>query len=499
MITRFPPEPNGYLHIGHCKSIFVNFNDTNMCHVRFDDTNPSAEKQEYVDNAIYDLKWLNVNIDEKTITYTSDYFNVLYDYAILLIKNNYAYVDFTLKDQLRTERHAGIENEYRNKSIEYSLESFENMKNGKYKQNECVLRLKIDMKNNNHVLRDPIAYRINYDPHYRTNDKWVIYPSYDYSHGIIDALEGITHSYCTTEFYIRRDLYYWTPNKLIELGVGLVVAEEIEYGKLTIENNILSKRNINKLIVENKVNGYDDPRLFTICGLRRRGFTPTMIKKIIDTSSVDNKKDTMITTDFIEHVLRTELNDITFRAFATIDVLKVKIIDFDKIEKINCVHPNHPNNKDFGFHEKQLSEDLYIEKNDFMQVHNKNYYRFTPENKVRLKYHEFFEYVNYDKDILYIKECQVQNPKKVKGCIHWVNDTGIKAKFELFSELAPDNIYDEKSIMRYDGFVEKYCMDSEIKIWHFERLGYFKLDRFENNIPVFILIAKLFEKTNNKF
>lgn len=490
IITRFPPEPNGFLHFGHTKSIIQNYSGENKCHLRLDDTNPSSEKQEFVDGIIEDLKWLGY--DPGQITYTSDYFDLLYEYSILLIKNGYAYVDFTEKDKMRDERHNGIENEYRNKPIEYHLNEFENMKNGKYKESECVLRLKIDMKNLNHVLRDPIAYRINHTPHYKTKNKWCMYPSYDYSHGIIDALEKITHSYCTTEFYIRRDLYFWTPFKLKELGIDLEVAEEYEYGKLLVENNILSKRNINKLILDNSVTGYDDPRLLTLRGLRRRGFTPSMIKKIVSTSGLD-KKDTIVNTEFIDYVIREELNQNAHRGFAVLDPLEVEIINFDDIENKNVKHPNHPFQKDFGDHEKELSKIIYIEKEDFREIHDKNYYRFTPENKVRLKYHDFFKYKNYNDNKLTIEYTQVENPKKVKGCIHWVGkDDAVEAIFELYTDLAPNGIYDPNSkIVKY-GYVEKYCLTREL--WQFERLGYFKLDRYENNKPVFLRVTGLFDK-----
>ena len=310
--TRFPPEPNGYLHLGHCKSIFINWQDGNDCHLRLDDTNPSAEKQEFVDGIIDDIKWLG--LDTGHITYTSDYFEILYEYALILIKNGLAYVDFTEKEAIQDERHKGIENIFRNKPSEFSLVEFENMKKGVYKPNECVLRLKIDMNHVNHTLRDPIAYRINYDPHYRTKTEWVIYPSYDYSHSFIDAIEHINHSYCTDEFYVRRELYYWAPTKLIELCIELNLADEIEYGKLSIENGVLSKRNINKLLYDGHIDSYDDPRLLTIRGMRRRGFTPSLIKKITDRSGMD-KKETIVESKFLKNILREEYSEKSMEGF----------------------------------------------------------------------------------------------------------------------------------------------------------------------------------------
>lgn len=489
IITRFPPEPNGYLHFGHAKSIIQNYKEGHQCHLRLDDTNPSSEKQEFVDGIIEDLTWLGY--DPGKITYTSDYFDVLYEYALLLIKHGYAYVDFTSKDKIREERHLGIENEYRSKSIEFVLDEFEKMKNGIYEDSHCVLRLKIDMKNLNHVLRDPIAYRIHKVPHYKMGLKWCIFPSYDYSHGIIDAIENITHSYCTTEFHIRRDLYFWSPKKLIELGIPLKVAEEYEYGKLLVENNILSKRNINKLILDKSVSGYDDPRLLTLRGLRRRGFTPAMIHKLVSTSGLD-KKDTTINCEFIDYVIREELNQNAHRAFAILDPLEVEIDNFDLIENKIVKHPNHPTHP-YGEHMKELSKIIYIEKEDFREVHDKNYYRFTPENKVRLKYHDFFKYKSHTENKLIVDYTTVDNPKKVKGCIHWIGKEDIvEAIFELYTDLAPNGVFDPSSKIIKKGYVEKYCLTRDL--WQFERIGYFKFDRIENNIPVFIRITGLFDK-----
>ncbi len=501
IITRFPPEPNGFLHIGHCKSIFINFAENHICHLRLDDTNPKSEKAEFVTHIIEDLEWLlQKKIDHNTITYTSDYFDILYNYAILLIKNNKAYVDFTPKEVMQEERHNGIKNIYRNKSVDYHLEEFENMKNGKYNNGNAVLRLKIDMNNNNHVLRDPVAYRIEYTPHYRTTNKWNIYPSYDYSHSIIDALENITHSYCTDEFFIRRDLYYWVVNTINEFLPNekrLIPANEIEYGKISVENNILSKRNINKLIQDQIISNYDDPRLLTISGLRNRGFTPSMIKKIVSISGFD-RKETVISSDYIDHVIREELNEKAHRYFAVIDPLKVIIKNFDKNNK-KCDHINHPLHIEYGIHHTILNENIYIETEDFQQVHDKKYYRFTPENKVRLKYDDFYTYEHYDKEnnILYIQETVVENPKKVKGCIHWVSEeNSVKAIFYLYEPLLDKGIMNEKSKIIKNGYVEKSIIQSienGERIWQFERLGYFKFNGYENDTYTFIRITGLYD------
>jgi glutaminyl-tRNA synthetase len=491
-VTRFPPEPNGYLHIGHCKSIFINWEADNSCHLRLDDTNPSAEKQEFVDNIIEDVKWLG--FDTGIITYSSDHFDKLYEYAIKLIINNFAYVDFSSKEEIKTQRANGTENEYRSKPIEWNLEQFELMRKGAYKENECVLRLKIDMSNNNFTLRDPIAYRINFTPHYRLKNKWVIYPSYDYSHGIIDALENITHSYCTDEFYVRREQYYWPVNKLIELGIELNPAMVHEYGKLSIQNNILSKRNINRLVNENMVSGYSDPRLLTIKGLRRRGFTPSMIKSIVETSSME-KHETVVNTDFIDHVMRTELANSAIRVFGAVDPLEVNIMEPDLFTQCSP-HPDFPT-PNIQSHPINISSKIYIEKEDFRPVHDKNYYRYTPENIVRLRYNDFTKLVSWDENSITVKKVQPDNPKKVKGCIHWVSDfDAVQVIYELFTDLAPNGAFDSTSKKISTGYIQKYALEPANinKTFQLERMGYFKFDRYENSVPVFIRIIGLYDK-----
>lgn len=499
-ITRFPPEPNGFLHLGHCKSIFINWSNPNQCHLRLDDTNPEAEKDEFVQNIIDDIQWLGFDVG--TITYTSDYFYKLYEYALLLIKCNLAYVDFTPNDIMKEQRHNGIENEYRTKSIEWNLEHFDKMKCGIYGKSACVLRLKIDMQNLNHVLRDPIAYRICLTPHHRTGKTWSIYPSYDYSHGIIDAIEGITHSYCTDEFYIRRDLYYWTPNKLIQLGVNLKVANEIEYGKLSVENNILSKRNINKLIQDGFIQDYTDPRLLTVKGLRRRGFTPELIKKIVECTGLD-RKETVISTKFMDHLLRTEYNETAIRVFGVIDPIKVSILNFSQNKELS--HPNHPTQKGLGSHQITLSSNIYIEAEDFEPEYKKDFYRFMPENKVRLRYGDqtdFYTMNNYNKEkkVLSIEQANLEgvNIKKIKGCIHWISELdAVKVKYELFSELAPGGIFNPESKITKIGYIQKYALEILDKPVQLERIGFFKFDRYDKfdneDIPVFIQIVGLFD------
>ncbi len=487
-ITRFPPEPNGYLHIGHCKSLMINYAEGNLCHLRLDDTNPSAEKKEFVNEIINDMLWLGYN--PGNITYTSDYFDKLYEFACLLIKNGNAYVDFSKPEIIKDERHNGIENKYRIESCETNLMEFENMKNKKYIPGEAVLRLKIDMKNNNHTLRDPIAYRIDFTPHFKTNETWCIYPSYDYSHGIIDAIENITNSYCTDEFYIRRDLYYWSVNILNKLGCNLNPANVHEYGKLNIENNTLSKRNIKKLIENNVVSGYDDPSLLTVRGMRTRGYTPEIIKSIANCSGL-GKVTTTVSMKFIYHSLIMHYNPIAIRCFAVINPIKCVIENLSENYEMDCNHPHIPNKPEF-YHTTKITNEIFIEKDDFKLEHDNDFYRLSPKNeKVRLKFFDIVKYVKFENNIIYIDTCNIKRDKKVKSTIHWISSKhAIPAKFEFIDEINP--------LLKntFDGYIEKYVLDlielDENTIFEFERIGYFKLLKKDvNNLLYFLCIVIL--------
>ena len=485
-ITRFPPEPNGFLHIGHCKSIFINFEQPNECHLRLDDTNPKNETREFADNIISDINWLGFSTNN--VTYTSNYFDYIFNCAISLIKNNYAYVDFSDEQTVSDERFNMMESKYRNTTPEQNLENFYKMKDGEY--NKCTLRLKINMTDPNPVLRDPIIYRTITCSHYRTKNIWKIYPTYDFSHCIVDCVENITHSYCTIEFFNRRELYYWiidTLNKTNEYN--LKAPKVTEYGKLTIENNKISKRYINDLINDNIISDYDDPRLFTIKGLRKRGFTPNIIKEIVSVSGM-NKNDTVISSHYIDHVLRNYLNETSIRAFAVINPLLVHIEDIENFEK-NTIHQNHPK-KDIGSHITKINNEIYIESTDFRKVHDKKYYGFTSENIVRLKYSIFTKLVKYENNKITIKSAVPENPKKIKGCISWVSkDDSTMVKFELYENLFNSNEINRNSKCDHIGYVENFVMNNLDIIYQFERIGYFKFDRYENNIPVFIRIIKL--------
>jgi glutaminyl-tRNA synthetase len=482
-ITRFPPEPNGYLHIGHCKSLLINYGDGNSCHLRLDDTNPTNESELFVNEIMNDMKWLGY--DPGIVTYTSDYFDKLFDFACVLIKNGYAYVDFSAPDIIKEERRFGLENVYRNMSPDVHLREFENMKNKKYAASGAVLRLKIDMSHDNHTLRDPIAYRINYSRHFKTGETWCIYPSYDYSHGVVDALEKITTSYCTDEFYIRRDLYYWTPITLNGLGCDLSLANVHEFGKLTVENNTLSKRNIKKLIEDGAVSGYDDPSLLTVRGMRNRGYTPEIIKAIAKCSGLGKVK-TVVSMKLVHHLLIANYNPSATRCFAVINPIKCIISNLSE-EKI-CNHPHIPNKPEYC-HTTTISKEIYIENDDFKLEHDDDYYRLSPINKVvRLKFYDIVKYENIMDNTVYVTACNLKKDKSVKSTIHWLSvNHAVPAKFIFINNENPliKNIY--------DGFVERYVLECHADIiFEFERIGYFKLlHKDENKVPYYLCIVYL--------
>lgn len=497
-VTRFPPEPNGYLHLGHVKAMVNDFeyNPNSKCILRMDDTNPETEKQEYVDAIIEDVLWLGYNPSK--ITATSDYFDQLIEYAKLLIKNNYAYVDFSSSDEITSMRSSGTESKYRTMDSVWHLEEFNKMTCGEYKEGECCLRLKIDMQNKNHTLRDPVAYRIKYTSHYKTGKKYCVYPSYDYSHGIIDALENITYSYCTIEFYVRREQYYWPVNRLIELGLGstLKPAEVLEFGRLSVENNFLSKRKIIDLFNQNKIDGFDDPRLLTIRGLRRRGFTPDLLKKIIKENTTIERNDTMMTESLLQHYLRNCYNENAIRVFGVMDPITVSINNAQPDKLI--VHPNHPTNKDLGEHIQHLTNKIYIDKSDFREADQPNYYRLAPGKTIRLKYADFYKYENHNENEIVVSPVEPLNPKqKIKGIIHWISSTdAIDCIYYVYDSLLAGNEFNQRSKICYHGKIERYVIDMINKdkalIFQLERVGFFKFDSYsKDNKPIFIKVVQL--------
>lgn len=404
-------------------------------------------------------------------------------------------------------RHSGTESAYRDSvkyPIEWHLQEFKRMQNGEYPEETAVLRLKIDMQNVNHTLRDPIAYRVKLTNHYKTGDKWKVYPSYDYSHGIVDALEKITDSFCTMEFFVRRDQYLWPIQQLNEIYLRnietshktLVPATVKEFGRLNVENNLLSKRKIIELVKNGSVSGFDDPRLLTIRGLRRRGFTPEILKAIVGHCS-DSRHDNLISQSLIDFHLREVLDRTSERVFGVIDA-GVELYLVDHKEDRDCEHPHLI---DDTSHKTRLTKRVYIDRSDFKEVDEKGYFRLAPGKTIRLRYADFLEYVSHcpnpdGRIMVLVKTITPNNPKKIKGVIHWCSTSANSnlAKFEIFEDLLVDGSFNTASKSVFNGYVESYVMTDLAKTYQFERVGYFKFDRYENDLPVFIRVVKLVDK-----
>lgn len=488
MRTRFPPEPNGFLHLGHLKAMYIDFNRSKDCILRMDDTNPETETAEYVQAIKDDVEWLGYKPTQ--FTSTSDYFEQLHTYAKQLIKDGFAYVDHTPSEKMREMRHAGEESESRAYAPDWHLEEFDKMTRGHYEEGTAVLRLKIDMKHCNHTLRDPVAYRICKAPHYKTGTTWCIYPLYDYSHGIVDALEGITHSYCTAEFYVRREQYLWPVLKL-----GLTPATVEEFGRLNIAGNVLSKRHINRFVREGVVSGYDDPRLLTIRGLRRRGWTPEALHNFISSVCSDTSDfrmtDISIEPALMDFHLRNYWNSVAPRAFAVINPLNLQLnMDVHK----ECEHPRNGQVGGSDKHTTLLTKNLFVEKEDYRETDDSTFYRISPQNVVRLRWAGLFIKEPHMIDGVLHMTAVESTQKKVKGTIHWVSEEGSKpAHFEHYeSPLLPI------SKTMFVGRIESAVFENLDAIYQFERLGFYKFDRFVDEIPVFVRIVKLAEDNGKK-
>lgn len=449
VVTRFPPEPNGYLHIGHAKSICLNFGIAEdydgRCNLRFDDTNPETEDMAYVEAIEADVRWLGYQWDE--LRYASDYFPELHQYAVDLIRQGKAYVDSLSGDEIRAHRgtltEPGRNSPYRERSVEENLELFEAMKSGKYADGEHVLRAKIDMSSPNINMRDPVLYRIKRAPHYRTGDEWCIYPMYDYTHCISDALEHITHSLCTLEFEDHRLLYDWV---LDQLDVP-AHPQQIEFARLSLEYTVMSKRLLSVLIDTGHVEGWDDPRLPTISGLRRRGYTPSAIRDFCERIGV-TKKDGMIEMSVLENALREDLDAHAERAMAVLQPLKVVIENYPEDQVEHVVAQNHPKNSAMGTRRVPFSRTLYIERDDFMEDPPKKFFRLAPGREVRLRYAYYITCTEVVKDgsgaVIELR-CKYDpqsrggtspDGRKVKGTIHWVCAThAIDAEVRLYDRL----------------------------------------------------------------
>ena len=502
--TRFPPEPNGYLHIGHAKSICLNFGLAERyggkCNLRFDDTNPVKEDTEYVDSIKEDIKWLGFNWAIER--YASDYFDQLYDWAILLIKKGKAYVDDQTQEQIRlgrgTVQQAGTESPWRNRSVEENLRLFEEMKEGKYADGEKVLRAKIDMAHPNMLFRDPILYRILHTEHHRTGNKWCIYPMYDYAHGQSDSIERITHSICTLEFDVHRPLYDWFIEEL-----GIFPSHQYEFARLNLTYTVMSKRKLLQLVKDEVVTGWDDPRMPTICALRRKGYTPASIRAFAEKVGVA-KRDNVIDLSLLEYCVREDLNKVAERRMAVIDPLKVVITNYPEgqTESFSCV--NNPEDEAAGRRDVPFGREIYIERGDFMEEPPKGYYRRRPGGEVRLRYGYLIkceEVIKNEAGEVVELRCTYDpesagggssDGRKVKGVIHWVSaahavEAEVRLYDNLFAKENPDDVEEGKVFTDYlnpNSLVVKtaYCERSlsEAKVgdrFQFERVGYFCVDK----------------------
>jgi len=528
--TRFPPEPNGYLHIGHAKSICVNFGIARdydgVCHLRFDDTNPEKESVEYVDSIIDAVKWLGFDWNKdgtEHLYFASDYYDKLYEFAELLIERGQAYVDSQSAEEMRVTRGSaqepGKNSPFRDRTPEENLDLFRRMKAGEFKEGEHVLRAKIDMASPNFNLRDPVIYRIRFAHHYRTGDTWCIYPMYDYTHCVSDALENITHSLCTLEFEDHRPLYDWFLNQLADDGkFTRPLPQQIEFSRLNLTYAITSKRKLLQLVTENHVDGWDDPRMPTIVGVRRRGFTPESIRLMCDRVAV-TKVDSWIDMSVLEGALRDDLDEKAPRAIAVLDPLKLIIDNYPEGTSETCNAPVHPHHPERGSREFPFSRELWIEREDFQEVPKKGYFRLFPGNKVRLKYGFVVECTGADKDehgnitavhCSYFPDSKSgtegANGYKVKGTIHWVSAQGayeaeVRLYDRLFKEPQPgaggaeflDALNpDSKRIVR--AYLEPGARQANAEDrYQFERHGYFVADRIDSKPgkPVFNRIVSL--------
>ena len=471
--TRFPPEPNGYLHLGHVKSILLNYGLAQkydgIFNLRFDDTNPLKEDEKFVESIIEDVKWLCPNWDGK-VYYASNYFGQTYNYAVELINKGLAYVDDLSADEIREHRgtltEPGKNSPYRDRSIEENLKLFSDMKDGKYEDGEKVLRAKIDMSSPNLNLRDPVVYRILHEDHHNTKDQWCIYPMYDFAHPIQDGIEDITHSLCTLEFEDHRPLYEWILNNLDDFKKE--PPKQIEFAKLYLTNTMMGKRYLKEMVEKDYVDGWDDPRMPTISGYRNRGYTPEALTKFCDEIGV-SKAQSEVDIAMLEHEIKEDLKFSEHRTMAVLDPIKLIITNYpeDKVEMVEAT--NNPKNKDLGSRMIPFGKEVYIERDDFMIEPPKKYYRLFPGNEVRLRHAYFVKCNDYKKDdkgnvkeiyCTYDQETKSGSgfkKRKVKSTIHWVHSKeSVDAKVSLFEYLMIDDNYNK------DNFLDKFNNDSKV-------------------------------------
>lgn len=532
--TRFPPEPNGYLHIGHAKSICLNFSlaqkYNGLCNLRFDDTNPVKEEQEYVDSIMKDVRWLGFQWAGE-VKYSSDYFQQLYDWAVLMIKEGKAYVDDQTAEEIAEQKKSptepGVESPYRNRSVEENLDLFERMKKGEFEDGSRVLRAKVDMTSPNMHMRDPIMYRILHRHHHRTGNQWYIYPMYDYAHGQSDYIEGITHSICTLEFEVHRPLYEWFLQQIKE---GDYQPMQREFARLNLSYTIMSKRKLLNLVEERYVNGWDDPRMPTISGMRRRGYTPEAIRKFADVIGVA-KRENIIDVALLEHCVREDLNKITNRMMVVTDPVKLILTNYPEGKTEMVIADNNPEDENAGTREMLFSRELYIERSDFMENAPKKYFRLSLGNEVRLKHGYIIKaeevlkdsegniteiHCTYDPDSRSGSGSEASK-RRVKGTLHWVSAASsfpieIREYDRLFNDPAPDG-HKDKNYLDYlnpDSLTVNTSALAEMALktakagdrFQFQRMGYYCVDKDSTkDMMVFnrtITLKDTWSKTQNK-
>ena len=511
IVTRFPPEPNGYLHIGHATSLCLNFgiseeNEDAKCNLRFDDTNPTRETSEYVKSIKTDIDWLGFKYGKEEL-YASDYFETLYDFAIKLIQGGKAYVDSQTQEEMRINRgtltRSGTESPFRDRTVEKNLELFENMRLGEYSVGTHTLRAKIDMSAPNINMRDPVMYRIIDAQHHQTKDRWKIYPMYDFAHAVSDSIEGITHSLCTLEYEAHRPLYEWFLNEL-----DIFRSRQIEFGKVSMSHTILSKRNLLQLVEGGYVTGWDDPRMPTISGMRRLGYTAKAIKDFCVRIGITKRENTADIA-LLEHCVREDLNKSAKRVMAVLDPLKVVIVNYPENQTEMLEAINNPGDASFGTRQIPFSRELYIEKTDFMEDPPRKFFRLGPGREIRLRYGYFIKcervikdeasgeiievHCSYDPET---KGGSAPDGRKVKSTIHWVSaQHSIEAEIRLYDRLCSDaqpdtsNSKDLKDILNphsitvvSTGRLEPSMAESEVgQRYQFERTGYFCLDEKDSS------------------
>ena len=518
--TRFPPEPNGYLHIGHAKSICLNFglarDFSGHCHMRFDDTNPVKEDQEYVDTILDTVRWLGFDWhhgDETNLYYASDYFEHFYQFALALLRSGDAYVDSQSPEQMRSNRgtltQAGIASPFRDRSIAENIDLFQRMRAGEFADASHIVRAKIDMASPNINLRDPAIFRIRRAHHHRTGDAWCIYPMYDFAHPISDALENITHSICTLEFADHRPFYDWVLEHLAHAGLlQRPLPEQIEFARLNLTFVVTSKRKLQQLVTDGHVSGWDDPRMPTLVGLRRRGYTPEAIQLFCERIGV-SKSDGWIDYSVLEQALRDDLDGKAARAMAVIDPIKLVIENMPDDLVEHCSAPVHPHQPERGLRHMQFTKNLWIDRDDFMIEPSKGYFRLFPGNLVRLKYAYVIQCTGYELDsagrVVLVKAQYMPDSRsgtpganlyKVKGVMTWVSqsdavDAQVNLYDRLFTEAQPDaggkdflTCLNPKSITTVSAKLEPFVSNVGVVLTHyqFERIGYFTRDKDANGV-----------------